>query len=190
MDIHRICASWIKALMQAIRQRAEIKYFCSNSTKTIKLCCFLHYADASLWPTSCTIKLKWLHRQINLNNCVCVSHLADLIEGVLSISSSVFEVVMSWECPVNVPGDGTVLWGLLTVRQRRGNRQKGQREWKEVKAYDRERDFLSLNPQDVFHWDTTQKKKIPHRSSSGQCFSIMWCPSTRLRFTVRGRRSN
>lgn len=49
--------------------------------------------------------------------CVCVSHLADLVEGVLSISSSVFEVVMSWKCPVNVPGDGTVLRGLLTTRQ-------------------------------------------------------------------------
>lgn len=59
---------------------------------------------------------------------VCVSHLADLIEGVLSISSSVFEVVMSWECPVNVPGDGTVLRRLLKVRRRRGNRQKGQGE--------------------------------------------------------------
>lgn len=45
---------------------------------------------------------------------VCASHLADLVEGVLSISSSVFEVVVSWECPVNVPGDGTVLRGLLT----------------------------------------------------------------------------
>ena len=57
-----------------------------------------------------------------------VSHLADLVEGVLSISSSVFEVVMSWECPVNVSGDGTVLRGLLTMRQKRGNRGKGQVE--------------------------------------------------------------
>ncbi len=47
-----------------------------------------------------------------------MSHLADLIEGILSITSSVFEVVMSWECPVNVPSDGTVLRGLLTKRQR------------------------------------------------------------------------
>lgn len=59
-------------------------------------------------------------------SCVCVSHLADLVEGVLSISSSVFEVVMSWKCPVNVPGDGTVLRGLLTMRQTK----KGQDGWK------------------------------------------------------------
>lgn len=58
--------------------------------------------------------------------CVCMSHLADLVKGVLSISSSVFEVVMSWECPVNVSGDGTILRGLLAVKPRRGHKGKGQ----------------------------------------------------------------
>lgn len=42
------------------------------------------------------------------------SHLADLVEGVLSVSASVFEVVVSWKGPVDVPGDGAVLRGLLT----------------------------------------------------------------------------
>lgn len=47
-------------------------------------------------------------------------HLADLVEGVLSVSSRVFEVVMSWERPVDVPGDGAVLRGLLTTDRQRG----------------------------------------------------------------------
>lgn len=42
-----------------------------------------------------------------------VWHLADLVEGVLPISSGVFEVVMSRERPVDVPGDCTVLGRLL-----------------------------------------------------------------------------
>lgn len=66
---------------------------------------------------------------------MCVSHLADLIQWVLSISSSVFEVVMSWKCPVNVPGDGAVLRGLLAERYRRGERQKGQDGWEEVRVW-------------------------------------------------------
>ena len=56
--------------------------------------------------------------------CLLVSHLADLVERVLSIPSSVFKVVMSWECPIDVSGDGTVLGGLLTGRKRRINRDK------------------------------------------------------------------
>lgn len=43
-----------------------------------------------------------------------MSHLADLVEGVLPVTSSVFEVVMSRKRPVDVPGDGAVLRGLLT----------------------------------------------------------------------------
>lgn len=43
-----------------------------------------------------------------------MSHLADLVEGVLPVSSSVLEVVMSRKRPVDVPGDGAVLRGLLT----------------------------------------------------------------------------
>lgn len=62
-----------------------------------------------------SVNFKHVFQNILLH--VCVSHLADLVEGVLSISSSVFEVVMSWECPVDVPGDGTVLRGLLRMRQ-------------------------------------------------------------------------
>lgn len=42
-----------------------------------------------------------------------VPHLADLVERVLPVSASVFEVVMSWEGPVDVPRDGAVLRGLL-----------------------------------------------------------------------------
>lgn len=43
-----------------------------------------------------------------------MSHLADLVERVLPVTSSVLEVVMSRKRPVDVPGDGAVLRGLLT----------------------------------------------------------------------------
>ncbi len=76
---------------------------------------------------------------------MCAPHLADLIQGVLSISSSVFEVVMSWECPVNVPGDGTVLRGLLTRRQKEEVDDRSERKIQSLK-----------NPQEVLldnYWE-------------------------------------
>lgn len=60
-------------------------------------------------------KFTVLNRHDNRCCALCVSHLADLVEGVLSVSSRVFEVVVSWERPVDVPGDGAVLRGLLTT---------------------------------------------------------------------------
>lgn len=44
-------------------------------------------------------------------------HLADLVERILPISTSVFEIVMSGERPVYVPGDCTVLRRFLEERK-------------------------------------------------------------------------
>lgn len=78
--------------------------------------CLTEWRESMLQICFCSIKCPLL--TVVPLAFACVSHLADLVQGVLSISSSVFEVVMSWECPVDVPGDGTVLRGLLTVRQK------------------------------------------------------------------------
>lgn len=56
------------------------------------------------------------------------SHLADLVEGVLPVSASVFEVVVGWERPVDVPGDGAVLRRLLS-RQTTCNGVTGSEGW-------------------------------------------------------------
>lgn len=50
-----------------------------------------------------TTRLAWKVGKVG------VSHLADLVEGVLPVASSVFKVVVGWESPVDVPGDGAVL---------------------------------------------------------------------------------
>jgi len=70
---------------------------------------------------------------------VLKTHLADLVKRVLAISSSVFEVVMSWERPVNVPGDRTVLRRLLEGREARGENsyvKKGRHREKESGVHD------------------------------------------------------
>lgn len=83
-----------------------------------------------------------------------VSHLADLIQGVLSVSSSVFEVVVSRECPVDVPGDGAVLRRLLTnERERERGRGKGQGVWGAQRtAWQFIREPVGINPTEAQQW--------------------------------------
>lgn len=44
-------------------------------------------------------------------------YLAYFVQGVLAISPSIFKIIMSRERSIDVPGDGTVLWRLLSEKE-------------------------------------------------------------------------
>lgn len=98
------------------------RHYCSNNP--IELNKFVTQTEG----TDAAVTDKGLFHCFCCQRCAdCgMTHLADLVEGVLSISSSVFEVVVSRKCPVDVPGDGAVLRGLLRGG---GKRRKLGEEW-------------------------------------------------------------
>lgn len=87
-----------------------------------------------------------------------LSHLADLVEGVLPVSASVFEVVVGWERPVDVPRDGAVLRRLLS-RQTTFRSVTGSEDWE----LDSER-FDSI-------WRSTRTRTIS-RNRTGETVSL------------------
>lgn len=92
-----------RSLARSLSVKVSGQSYCKTS------CSHRNYAELSGKRASAsyviTTHLAWK---------AAISHLADLVKGVLPVSASVLEVVVSWERPVDVPGDGAVLRGLLS----------------------------------------------------------------------------